>query len=209
MGNSFSEENSLDKLSDEALIGLINSGNSDAQDYILNKYKAVVKTKARAYFLIGADRDDIIQEGMIGLFKAIRGYNPDRDASFRTFADLCINNQIVSAIKKANRLKHQPLNDSISFSKTIEGEEMETTLGDVIQGSSEHEPEELVLLQEIVKALKNSDSDLFSSLEWQVWSETLKGKSYQEIAQSLGRSPKSIDNALQRIKKKIIAYLQS
>ena len=86
---------------------------------------------------------------------------------------------------------------------------METTLGDVIQGSSEHEPEELVLLQEIVKALKNSDSDLFSSLEWQVWSETLKGKSYQEIAQSLGRSPKSIDNALQRIKKKIIAYLQS
>lgn len=203
------EFNQLHILTDEQLVKMAQEGSETAQEILLEKYKSIVKMKTKDYYIVGSDNEDVVQEGMIGLFKAIRGYNPDRDASFRTFADLCINNQIVSAIKKANRLKHQPLNDSISFSKTIEGEEMETTLGDVIQGSSEHEPEELVLLQEIVKALKNSDSDLFSSLEWQVWSETLKGKSYQEIAQSLGRSPKSIDNALQRIKKKIIAYLQS
>ena len=203
------EFNQLHILTDEQLVKMAQEGSETAQEILLEKYKSIVKMKTKDYYIVGSDNEDVVQEGMIGLFKAIRGYNPDRDASFRTFADLCINNQIVSAIKKANRQKHQPLNDSISFSKTIEGEEMETTLGDVIQGSSEHEPEELVLLQEIVKALKNSDSDLFSSLEWQVWSETLKGKSYQEIAQSLGRSPKSIDNALQRIKKKIIAYLQS
>ena len=203
------EFNQLHILTDEQLVKMAQEGSETAQEILLEKYKSIVKMKTKDYYIVGSDNEDVVQEGMIGLFKAIRGYNPDRDASFRTFADLCINNQIVSAIKKANRLKHQPLNDSISFSKTIEGEEMETTLGDVIQGSSEHEPEELVLLQEIVKALKNSDSDLFSSLEWQVWSETLKGKSYQEIAQSLGRSPKSIDNALQRIKKEIIAYLQS
>ena len=203
------EFNQLHILTDEQLVKMAQEGSETAQEILLEKYKSIVKMKTKDYYIVGSDNEDVVQEGMIGLFKAIRGYNPDRDASFRTFADLCINNQIVSAIKKANRLKHQPLNDSISFSKTIEGEEMETTLGDVIQGSSEHEPEELVLLQEIVKALKNSDSDLFSSLEWQVWSETLKGKSYQESAQSLGRSPKSIDNALQRIKKKIIAYLQS
>ena len=171
------EFNQLHILTDEQLVKMAQEGSETAQEILLEKYKSIVKMKTKDYYIVGSDNEDVVQEGMIGLFKAIRGYNPDRDASFRTFADLCINNQIVSAIKKANRLKHQPLNDSISFSKTIEGEEMETTLGDVIQGSSEHEPEELVLLQEIVKALKNSDSDLFSSLEWQVWSETLKGKS--------------------------------
>jgi len=203
------EFSQLHILTDEQLVKMAQEGSETAQEILLEKYKGVVRLKAKDYYIVGSDNEDVVQEGMIGLFKAIRGYNEDRDASFRTFAELCINNQLVSAIKKANRLKHQPLNESISFSKTIEGEDVETTLGETLQGSSEHEPEELVLLQEIVRVLKDSDGDLFSSLEWQVWNETLKGKTYQEIAQRLGRSPKSIDNALQRIKKKIIAYLQS
>lgn len=203
------EFSQLHILTDEQLVKMAQEGSETAQEILLEKYKGFVKKKTKDYYIAGGDGEDLVQEGMIGLFKAIQNYDENRDASFRTFAELCVNNQISSAIKKANRLKHQPLNESISFSKEVEGDGMDTTLGDMIQASSQHEPEELVLMREIVKVLKNSDGDMFSELEWQVWNETLKGKSYQEIAEHLDRSPKSIDNALQRIKKKIIAYLQS
>lgn len=208
MGNSFSEENSLDKLSDEALIGLINSGNSDAQDYILNKYKAVVKTKARAYFLIGADRDDIIQEGMIGLYKAVRDYQPDRHASFRAFADLCINRQIITAVKTATRQKHLPLNSYVSLNKPLSDEENMHTYMDMLKEVETTNPESMIISRENLDYIETNIAKILSKFELKVLSLYIAGKTYAEIAQAIGKPEKSVDNALQRVKKKIEKFLE-
>ena len=202
------EFSSLHILTDEQLVKMAQEGSETAEEILIEKYKGFVKNKAKSYYIAGADSEDVVQEGMIGLFKAIRGFDANKEAAFKTFADTCVNNQIMTAIKKANRQKHQPLNESLSLSGGVDDERPDMTVGDLIAASMDNEPEALMLLQEAVAGLKASDSGLFSSFEWQVWTEKLKGHSYVEIAEILEKSPKSIDNAIQRIKKKIVAYLE-
>ena len=193
---------------DEDIILDAKVGNERALEYIINKYKSFVRAKARTYFLIGADREDIIQEGMIGLFKAIRDYKGDKLSSFRAFAELCITRQIITAIKTATRQKHIPLNSYISLNKPIFDEESDRTLMDIISEECISDPEELVINREEFLGIESKMSEILSSLEWEVLTLYLEGKSYQEIAEELDRHVKSIDNALQRVKRKLEKYLE-
>ncbi len=195
----------LDKnsLSDEKLVTLAMSGSNEAQEMILNKYKNFVRAKARTYFLVGADSDDIVQEGMIGLYKAVRDFKADKLSSFRAFADLCITRQIITAIKTATRNKHLPLNSYISLNKPIYDDDSERTLMDVITEETVCDPEELMLHKEAVASIEVKIGKELSSFEKRVLELYLDGCSYQEIAENLGKHIKSVDNALQRIKKKL------
>lgn len=194
-------------LTDEVLVELSQKGDGEAEEYLIGKYKEVVKGKAHLYFIVGADSEDVVQEGMIGIFKAIRGYDNDKQASFRTFAELCINRQIITAIKRANRLKHAPLNTSVSLNKPLDDGEQLSTLAETLYGGSDTDPESLLLLHEIVDFIASNGGNIFSKMEIAVMSEYLQGKGYTKIAEEMGRSPKAIDNAIQRTKKKIAAYL--
>ena len=196
-------------LLDEQIVELSHNGDLDAQEYLINKYKNFVRAKARSYFLIGADREDIIQEGMIGLYKAIRDFRGDKLSSFRAFAELCITRQIITAIKTATRQKHIPLNSYVSLNKPIYDEESDRTLMDVISGSRVTDPEEFIISREEFLRIEEKIGQILSSLEWKVLMYYLEGKSYQEIAVELNRHVKSIDNALQRVKRKLEKYLQS
>ncbi len=196
-------------MSDEDIVALANSGHTLAQEFLIDKYKNFVRAKARSYFLIGADKEDIIQEGMIGLYKAIRDFRADKLSSFRAFAELCITRQIITAIKTATRQKHIPLNSYISLNKPIYDEDSDRTLLDVISGTRITDPEELVISREEFDNIEAKMSEILSSLEWKVLMFYLEGKSYQEIANDLGRHVKSIDNALQRVKHKLERYLES
>ncbi len=200
--------NHLHILTDEQLVKMSQEGSETAEEILIEKYKSLVKNKAKAYYIAGADNEDVVQEGMIGLFKAIRSYDANKEAAFKTYADTCINSQIITAIKKANRRKHQPLNESISLNSEVSEGDWETTMQDVLEGSGKNDPEAMALAREIAESLQEAGSEIFSDFEWKVWSEKLKGHDYQEIAEILQRPPKSIDNALQRIKKKILAYLE-
>jgi len=193
---------------DEEIVDLAQQGDDIAQEYLINKYKNFVRAKARSYFLIGADREDIIQEGMIGLYKAIRDFRGDKLSSFRAFAELCITRQIITAIKTATRQKHIPLNSYVSLNKPIYDEDSDRTLMDVISGTKITDPEELVISREEFDDIEEKMSEILSSLEWQVLMAYLEGKSYQEIAFELKRHVKSIDNALQRVKRKLERYLE-
>jgi len=197
----------LNMMSDEALIGLVNKGNEAAQEYILNKYKSVVKSKARAYFLIGADREDIIQEGMIGLYKAVRDYQPDRHSSFRGFADLCINRQMITAVKTATRQKHMPLNSYVSLNKQVFDDETVHTYMDMLKECENANPESMIISRENLNYIESNLSKILSVLELKVLSLYLTGKTYAEIGEILEKPEKSIDNALQRVKKKIEKFL--
>ena len=202
------EINRLHILTDEQLVRMAQEGSETAEEILIEKYKGLVKNKAKTYYITGADSEDVVQEGMIGLFKAIRSFDVSKQAAFKTFADTCVNSQIISAIKKANRKRHKPLNESVSLNKEVDDGTQDISVGDILQASMDNDPEALLLLQEVVDYLKTYDSGLFSRFEREVWVEKLKGKNYIEIADALGKSPKSIDNALQRIKKKIVAYLE-
>ncbi|OPX45938.1 RNA polymerase sigma-H factor [Ruminiclostridium hungatei] len=193
---------------DEDVIQEAKAGSENALEYLINKYKSFVRAKARTYFLIGADREDIIQEGMIGLFKAIRDYKGDKLSSFRAFAELCITRQIITAIKTATRQKHIPLNSYVSLNKPIFDEESDRTLMDVISEENISDPEELLINREEFLGIENKMGEILSSLEWEVLTSYLEGKSYQEIAEDLDRHVKSIDNALQRVKRKLEKYLE-
>ena len=197
------------EMTDEAIVELVNNGNTDAQEYLINKYKNFVRAKARAYFLIGADREDIIQEGMIGLYKAIRDYRGDKLSSFRAFAELFITRQIITAIKTATRQKHIPLNSYVSLNKPIYDEDSDRTLLDVISGARITDPEELIISREEFDDIETKMGEILSPLEWKVLMYYLDGKSYQEIAAELDRHVKSIDNALQRVKRKLERYLEA
>lgn len=190
-------------LDDEKLIHLVHQEDKHALDFLINKYRNFVQGKARTYFLIGADREDIVQEGMIGLYKAIRDYDKEKLSSFKAFAELCITRQIITAIKTATRQKHTPLNSYISLDKPIFDEESDRTLIDVIAGSRSIDPEELLVNQEKLVDMELKLSELLSGFEKQVLHLYLDGCSYQEISTKLGRHLKSIDNALQRVKKKL------
>lgn len=180
-----------------------------AQEYLLHKYRNFVRAKARSYFLIGAEREDIIQEGMIGLFKAIRDFKCDKQASFRAFAELCVTRQIITAIKTATRQKHIPLNSYVSLNKPIYEEDSDRTLLDVICSVRVTNPEDMVISKEEFSDIESKMNDILSDLEWKVLMSYLDGKSYQEIAQDLDRHIKSIDNALQRVKRKLEKYIAS
>ncbi|HKM16869.1 MAG: RNA polymerase sporulation sigma factor SigH [Firmicutes bacterium] len=197
-----------DTMTDEEVVEHARNSNDVALEYLINKYRNFVRAKARSYFLIGADREDIIQEGMIGLYKAIRDFRPDKLASFRAFAELCITRQIITAIKTATRQKHIPLNSYVSLNRPIYDEESDRTLLDIISGSKVTDPEELVISKEEFDDIENKMSEFLSDLEWKVLMFYLEGKSYQEIANDLSRHVKSIDNALQRVKRKLERYLE-
>ncbi|MCB2290317.1 RNA polymerase sporulation sigma factor SigH [Clostridium sp. CS001] len=191
-----------DRLDEEVVIEA-QKKNVRAQEYLINKYKNFVKAKAKSYFLIGADKEDIYQEGMIGLYKAIRDFKADRLSSFRAFAEICVTRQIITAIKTATRQKHIPLNTYISLNKPIYDEESDRTLLDVLSGAKITDPEELVISKEEVANIQNEIGEVLSELEMEVLMSYLDGKSYQEIACDLDRHAKSIDNALQRVKRKL------
>lgn len=190
-------------MKDEEIVSIARKGDHLALDYLLNKYKNYVRGKAGTYFLIGADRDDIIQEGMIGLFKAIRDYNKDKLASFKSFAEICITRQIITAIKTATRQKHIPLNSYISLNKPVYEEGSDRTLLDMIEGFSVTDPMEVCIGNENIHNMETSILNSLSELEYEVLESYIKGSSYQDIAKELDRDPKSVDNALQRIKKKL------
>lgn len=179
------------------------AGNNKAQEYLIFKYENFVKAKAKSYFLIGADKEDIYQEGMIGLYKAIRDFNPEKSTSFKAFAEICVTRQIITAIKTATRQKHIPLNTYVSLNKPIYEEESERTLLDVLSGLKISDPEELMISKEQMHFIEEKISEVLSGLERKVLTSYLDGKSYQEIACDLERHSKSIDNALQRVKRKL------
>ncbi len=187
---------------DEILIEQLRSGQQEITDYIMDKYKNLVRKRANAMFLIGGDTDDLIQEGMIGLFKAIRDFNVDKDASFYHFADLCITRQIYHAVEASQRKKHLPLNTYVSLNAQM-GQEGEETFLDVLESFEYSNPEQLLIEREDARAIREKIKDGLSRFERQVIQLYLQGLSYRQIAQQLGKEPKAIDNALQRIRAKI------
>lgn len=199
----------FNEMPDEEVVVLVQKDRNElAMAHLVNKYKNFVRSKARSYFLVGADRDDIIQEGMIGLYKATRDFDYERQASFRAFAELCVTRQIITAIKTATRQKHMPLNSYISLNKPVYTEESERTLMDMIANVRVSDPEELIITREEFADIEKNMTYLLSELEWHVLLSYLDGKSYQEMAGETDRSIKSIDNALQRVKRKLEKYLE-
>ena len=207
-GYSLGYSDKFEEKNDENIVLEAQDGNVRAQEYLISKYENFVKSRARSYFLIGADKEDIFQEGMIGLYKAIRDFKKDKITSFKSFAEICVTRQIITAIKTATRQKHIPLNTYISLNKPIYEEESDRTLLDVLTGLKVTDPEELFISQEQVEAIQNEIVKVLSDLEQEVLMSYLDGKSYQEIACDLDRQAKSIDNALQRIKRKLEKYLK-
>lgn len=202
------KQSQFDLMTDEELVELVRENDTDALEYLINKYKNFVRAKARSYFLIGADREDIIQEGMIGLYKSIRDFRGDKLTSFKAFAELCITRQIITAIKTATRQKHIPLNSYVSLDKPIYDEDSDRTLLDVICGTKVTDPEELFINREEFDDIECKISEILSELERQVLMLYLDGRSYQQISEDLKRHVKSIDNALQRVKRKLEKYLE-
>ncbi len=197
----------FENMTDEEVVAKAKEDNVLAQEYLLHKYRKFVRAKARSYFLIGAEREDIIQEGMIGLYKAIRDFKGDKLSSFRAFAELCVTRQIITAIKTATRQKHIPLNSYVSLNKPIYEEDSDRTLMDVVSGVKVANPEDMIISREEFVDIENKMNNILSDLEWRVLISYLDGKSYQEIAAELDRHIKSIDNALQRVKRKLEKYI--
>lgn len=193
----------LEDLADEEVIHLIRNGSKWGMEHLIEKYKPVVRAKSRSYFLVGADREDIVQEGMIGLFKAIRDYKEDKSIPFRMFAEMCITRQIITAVKTATRQKHIPLNSYISLNKRLFDEDSDKMLIEMLQEVSVTDPEELFISKEDYNLIEHKMVELLSPFEKQVLTMYLSGIAYQEIARQLNKPVKSIDNALQRLKKKI------
>jgi len=195
-------------MTDEMLVS--HAKNSEtALEYLIEKYKNFVLKKSRPYFLIGADKDDLIQEGMIGLYKAIMDYNGDKNASFKTFANLCITRQIITAIKTSTRQKHIPLNSYLSLDKPLFDEETDVTVGENISSELFTEPEEQIIHSEDINNIRNGIDTVLTDMEKRVLKLYLEARSYKEISQALKKPAKSIDNALQRVKKKLEKHINS
>ncbi len=198
----------LASCTDAELVQMAQSGNIDAEETLIRKYKETVRIKAKMYFITGADEDDVVQEGMIGLIKAIRQYETGRGTAFGTFASLCITRQIISAIRMADRDKHKALNTSISLNRPMQDENDDITLVDTLTDSSGQGPESMLVIKDVVYYILHNGDNIFSDFEMQVLSELVKGNDYAAIARKLGKNTKSIDNAMQRTKKKVVRYLQ-
>lgn len=196
-----------EKLDDEKVVEIIHNGDEIAQEYILEKYKKFVKAKSRLYYIAGGDKEDIVQEGMIGLHKAMRDYDKSKNASFHSFAELCVTRQIVSAIRSAGRQKHIPLNSSLSLNRTV-GEDSDESYLEIIPADENSNPENLIIDREEVYDIGKSIVNNLSSLENRVLILYLNGKSYQDISNIVKKDEKAIDNALQRVKKKIIKIIE-
>ncbi len=186
---------------------MANAGDQSAESALIERYMETARAKARLYYMLGADSEDVIQEGMVGLFQAIRHYSPERGASFRTFADLCINRRILTAVKGASRLKNSPLNNSVSFDFPIDTDS-ERTIGDLLTAGDSSDPELLLINGDIKRLIVNDEKGLFSALERSVIRGLAEGRDYRHIAEELGRTPKSIDNAIQRIRKKLSLFFE-
>ncbi|MCI5893626.1 MAG: RNA polymerase sporulation sigma factor SigH [Clostridiales bacterium] len=196
--------NKFENLTDEELVFLAHKNDGrEAEEYLLNKYKNLVRARAKAYFLVGGDNDDLVQEGMIGLFKAIRDFDVDKDVSFHSFAELCIKRQIFTAIKTADRQKHQPLNTYISLNTPVYDDDIERTLIETVSERHSVDPEKLYIMREKLSDIEKEIETKLSKLEKSVLILHLEGMSYREIAEIIDKPEKSIDNALQRIKKKL------
>jgi RNA polymerase sporulation-specific sigma factor len=198
------------QVDDQYLIALAKQGDATAYDRIVRRYYGFVRLKASSYFLAGGDADDLIQEGLVGLYKAVRDFRSDRESSFRNFAELCITRQIITAVKTATRNKHTPLNGYVSFSQTpASAPEGEPTLDEVIPGPSVHDPASMVISSEELQSLVGCLSTALSDLESRVLALYLDGRSYEEIAGRIACDAKTVDNALQRVKRKVGAHLTS
>ncbi len=197
------------QVDDGYLIALAKQGQGDAYDRLVRRYYGFVRLKASSYFLAGGDSDDLIQEGLVGLYKAIRDYRTDRESSFRNFAELCITRQIITAVKTATRNKHTPLNQYVSFSSSPSGlaGDTEPTLDEVLPGSAVHDPINQVISSEELRALINCISTALSELESRVLALYLDGHSYEEVGRRLRCDAKTVDNALQRVKRKVGQHL--
>ena len=199
----------VDDREDDELLALARSGDDLALASLLTRYRAFARVKARSYFLIGADRDDIVQEGMIGLYKAIRDFDPTMETSFRGFAELCVTRQMISAIKAATRHKHGPLNSYVSFSRPMASDDDdERVLGDVLPAPLGADPIEAIVSAERIRALQAHVNEVLSDLEVEVLRLYVDGKSYVEIAEIVQRHTKAVDNALQRVKRKLDVHLK-
>lgn len=196
------------EMNDEFLVQLFQDGDGEASEFLMRKYRSFVRAKASRYFLIGGEREDIVQEGMIGLYKAIRDFRVDKLSSFKAFAELCITRQIITAVKSATRQKHGPLNSYVSLNKPIYEEESNHTLMDVITGPTTMDPIQMLIDQEKASDLERKMSEKLSDLEKRVLELHIAGHSYVEISQNVNTHVKSIDNALQRIKRKMERYLE-
>jgi RNA polymerase sporulation-specific sigma factor len=198
------------ELDDHYLIALAKQGRADAYDRIVRRYYGFVRLKASSYFLIGGDGDDLVQEGLVGLYKAVRDYRSDRESSFRNFAELCITRQIITAVKTSTRNKHTPLNEYVSFSQTpAAGGEGDPTLDELLPGPTVHDPVNQVISSEELHSLVACLSSVLSDLESSVLSLYLDGHSYEAIGEQIDCDTKTVDNALQRVKRKVGAHLSS
>ncbi len=199
------------ELQDLQLVLKARNGDEGALDQLMRRYTGFVRLKASSYFLAGGDSEDLIQEGLIGLYKAVRDFRTDKETSFRSFAELCVTRQIITAIKTATRFKHQPLNQYVSFSHTPAGQDTdgECTLGDALPGSAVEEPSVVVISTEELQSLVFTLGTGLSKLESDALRHYLEGSSYEEMAEDLGCDTKTIDNALQRVKRKILTHQQS
>ncbi len=200
----YSLNNNYNSKTDEELISLIKNGDKNAIDYIIDKYKSLVNMKVSKYFIIGAEKEDIIQEGMIGLFKAIQSYNGDKQNSFKTFANMCIERQLITAIKTSNRQKHMPLNGYVSLNVSAYEDDEDTSVLEVLDAHQTEDPLDTITKKEYYKRVENAIDENLSDFEKQVLARFIKGESYNIIAEKLDTPVKSIDNAIQRIRKKAI-----
>jgi RNA polymerase sporulation-specific sigma factor len=194
-----------------ALIAAARNGDERAMDDLIRRYTGFVRLKASSYFLAGGDSSDLVQEGLVGLFKAVRDFRSDKETSFRSFAELCITRQIITAIKTATRYKHAPLNTYVSFSHTPAGQDLdaECTLGDALPGPAVDDPATCVISTDELQSLLACLGSTLSPLESQVLTYYLEGRSYEAIGDLIGCDPKTVDNALQRVKRKVLAHLQT
>ena len=199
---SFKDE--LTNMNDEEIIGLIKSGNTEAQNFLINKYKELVNMKVSKYFMIGAEKEDIIQEGMIGLFKAIKSFDATKQNSFKSFANLCIERQLITAIKTSNRQKNMPLNSYLSLNATAYEEEDDTSIMEILDSHTVEDPLDTITKKEYYRDVENAIDRNLSTFEKQVLHRFAQGESYVKIAEKLDTQVKSVDNAIQRIRKKAI-----
>lgn len=201
---SLKDKKEYDKMSDEDLIGIIKSGDKYALDFLMNKYKELVNMKVSRYFIVGAEKEDITQEGLIGLFKAIKSFNSDRQNSFKTFANMCIERQLITAIKSSNRQKHMPLNSYLSLNVAAYEDDDESSILDIFDSHQVEDPLETITKKEYYKIVEAAIDKHLSNFEKQVLNRYIQGESYVQIAEKLDTPVKSIDNAIQRIRKKAI-----
>lgn len=200
--------NQYQDMNDEDLIKVIKSGDKHALEFLIDKYKELVNRKVSKFFMIGAEREDIVQEGLIGLFKAIKNYNEEKQNSFKTFANLCVERQLITAIKTSNRQKHMPLNSYLSLNNTAYEEDDESTLLDIFDAHQVEDPLETITKKEYYKNIENAIDKSLSDFEKQVLNFYMQGQSYVKIAEKLDTPVKSIDNAIQRIRKKAIKNME-